>query len=294
MSYTFKRIALAVCVVASSFNASCMLPLSHDTADEKSSVKVSPVPQFSSWTLPSGVTVTPIPPEENYSLFCLMRHGTTTKNAEKLIQGNSMEGDLILEPSLLMASCMYSQSPVFDKMYSGTNGRTSLTMQVISGKISDESCEKDARFNEQSLGICEGRPAREIMAALKTSVEVSTEGIQPAGEFVHMLKDSDYRMAETEVSKSETGNEVMNRMLEGLYDVAHQNPGKTICICSSQCTINWFYRWISGNKDKVLNIANLGALLFKYYIQRDQIQLVTPTPILFGEACERIRGMKAK
>ncbi len=250
-------------------------------------VKATTIPE-SPVEIKTSSRVRPISTEEEIrtretACFCIVRHGETTMNSARRIQGNSQEGCLILTQEFLEICRIYSQDRIFDAMYSGDNVRTNLTMRCLTGNLGDETCKKYPEFNEQGLGIFEGQAAESVL---------SDE------EFKKMLENPDYKVPEDVEAKksSETGSEVIERMLAGIYKIAHEHIGQKIAVCSSQCAINWFYRWASKNYDAVLRLDNLDAIVFKYHFSSDEsddtIELVTKENIPFLEAYELVKKMK--
>ena len=246
-------------------------------------------------TTKTTLTVSPIPmaiekKDEESATLDFLRHSETTWNTDGKIQGNSQEVLVILNHELLAAAACRAFPPkctpdnmtspdvhVFDAAYSGNNGRTHLTMQVLTGDLLGENCQKDARFNEQSLGCLEG---------------LSKDEVIKHPEFKKMLKSPTYRISAVPDSMiAETGEEVIRRMLSGIAEVAHKNAGKNVAICCSQCSMNWLYRWLCQDYTKVLEIPNLGTICCRYYIATNEIQLIADGVLPFTTAVEKLRTM---
>lgn len=216
-------------------------------------------------------------PTDNYVTMVIARHAKTTMNSREIVQGASHDSDdscaIVLTKDLLDVNCIYGRfKEQFGSanFYSGENLRASSTAWVIDGDLYSKKCQKDPRLNEQNLGVLEGKSISEVLKD---------------DEFRKMLSAPEYQM-----ENGESGMHVIGRVMSLIYDIAH-NPSlkqKRHVLFSSQCTINWFYRALKADITTTVKINNLEGFVFRYNLDTDVIQLLTPEKISIAEAIQKI------
>lgn len=166
---------------------------------------------------------------KNSTRFCLIRHAPTEANLEGIVQGKTFrkEGGIVSNEEIENEFEKLRQIHIEPETYSGTGVRYLETLKHISDGF---SVNQTFLFDEQDLGIFEGMKKNEVFANKY---------------FWEMTKNPCYKF-----KNLETGYEVLNRLLFGIDNIAES--GKFIGICTSQCAINWFLKWITGNYEKFL------------------------------------------
>jgi broad specificity phosphatase PhoE len=190
-----------------------------------------------------------------YITFFVIRHGPTENNL--LVHGTKYDGDVLHAFSNGLSDFRKLASVAeFKKMYSSDSARASGTLKQT-GK---DDVIKNPLFNEQKLGCFEGKRKSEI---------------RNNPTFLDMMNDPDKRIpAGLDGEIGESGREVISRLLYGVYLVAKENDGP-VCICTSQCAMNWLYRYLSNNHGDIIDIDNYGVIMFNYYKETDALELLT-------------------
>lgn len=213
----------------------------------------------------------------NCITMIIARHAKTTMNSQEIVQGASHDSEdscaIVLTQDLLNINFMYGQlKEQFGSanFYSGENLRASSTAWVIDGDLYNKKCQRDPRLNEQKLGVLEGKSIGEVVKD---------------NEFRKMLSTPDYQM-----ENGESGMNVIRRVMSLVYDIAHNQSleQKRHILFSSQCTINWFYRALTANVKTTVKINNLEGFVFRYNLDTDVVQLLTPEKISMVEAIRQI------
>lgn len=203
--------------------------------------------------------------------IAIIRHAPTSLNEQKIVQGGSKDGYIVLDKPLFEANCLYSKLKAefgVSRFYSSQSIRASSTAWAIDGDLFSKNCTQDPRLNEQKLGILEGRLIKEVMES---------------HEFNEMVTKPSY-----EVKDGESGLNVINRLIGVIYDIAHSDTEKPAIIISSQCAMNWMYRLLSRTDEIFQKINNLEGFVILYNIKTDEIKLLTSSIISATDAIQQI------
>lgn len=205
------------------------------------------------------------------TLFCMFRHAPTYCNQKNIVQGRSIDNDIITPiPDENMMQYLFLHSMGFTKVLANTLHRTVETARLLSNF---SRVIQDERFDEQDLEHFEGQDKNVVLA-------------DP--QFQKLFTNPDFCVAQVE-----SGKQVIERLLQGIDAAAERDS--LIGICTSQCVMNWFLKWVNNNYLRFYSIKNLDFILFLYDKDHGSIT-VLPCPIglnamstLFGNnLCQNI------
>lgn len=154
----------------------------------------------------------------------LVRHGETDWNKERRIQGSS---DIPLNQKGLQQASQFSETflqdcPPIAAIYSSDLCRAQMTAAISAQKLQLPVHTKK-EFREMHFGDLEGLKDNE-------PVVLSLRGVYE--ELTLQYPDRKTRWNMNPVSNSETYNQVVQRMKEGLLAIAKENPHQTVLVFS--------------------------------------------------------------
>ncbi|MDR1375529.1 MAG: histidine phosphatase family protein [Holosporaceae bacterium] len=191
-----------------------------------------------------------------YTTFFIIRHGPTKNN--HIIHGSKLDCEISTTASKKIYDFIKLGNRIcFSNLYASESLRAGSTASLIS---KSSLYIKTWLFNEQKLGCLEGKRKDKITKRVLAS----------------LFSSPDHRMPSAKNGETaETGREVMERVLFGIFRVAEENIGKTVAICTSQCTMNWLYKYLSNNPSAIIKIKNYDIIIFKYYNETNAVELLT-------------------
>lgn len=178
----------------------------------------------------------------------IVRHGETVFNVERITQGHS--DSPLTEAGMRQAKLLGERlrDVNFDLVFSSDSGRAQKTAELIIANP-DTLVTTTPLLRERKYGKFEGKPAKLFMEENKELIELEKNSTR---EVRWSLKFAD---------DIESNEEVNNRMVAFLKDVAVTHPGKTLLVVTHGGIMRAFLnymRW-AGEKDlpggSVLNTA---------------------------------------
>ncbi len=150
----------------------------------------------------------------NPATFYMVRHGQTEWNVQGLVQGSTSDSALTDEGKRVAKELGTKFSNInFDLVYSSDQLRAKRTAEIIilEKKLAIETTEL---LRERSFGEFEGRPNTEL-----NKVKEIIEKLVDAERYVYKHSDA-----------YESDEQLTNRFLTFIREVATANPGKTILL----------------------------------------------------------------
>jgi probable phosphoglycerate mutase len=173
----------------------------------------------------------------------VIRHGETAWNAEHRIQGHldiplSVTG---VRQAARLADRLASEQ--VDAVYSSELARAWLTAVPLAERLGLDVI-PEPRLRERAFGIFEGMTLEEIAAR------------HPDQFRMWRARDPAWAMP-----GGETGQELIDRVLDGLYDIARRHPGQTVALVTHGGVLDVVYRaaraldWDAPREHQMLNAS---------------------------------------
>ena len=173
----------------------------------------------------------------------LIRHGETAWNAEHRIQGQL---DIPLSPLGVLQSARLAESlanePI-DAVYSSGQSRAWLTAAPLAARLGLEVI-AEPRLRERSFGIFEGLTLDEVAERYPPEFKKWRE------------RDPTWRP-----EGGESGQQLIDRVLSAVSDIAIKHPGQTVVLVSHGGVLDVLYRaarlleWHAPREHQMLNAA---------------------------------------
>ena len=212
----------------------------------------------------SAVTISQEPlQEEDVSRICLVRHAPT-EVSHSVIQGRSMNPSIIVDAQSVSKINDLSALP-WKALYSGSSARATETFYHV-GFYIQKKVHPSFLFDEQDLGKFEGMSKKEVLHN---------------SEFVRMSCDPSYK-----VDGVEKGEEVLNRFLYGMSEIAKHD--KFVGVCTSYCAMNWLFKWATNNYEKTTSCDHLDVMMFQYSPSTNTYHFMKQKPMNAEEALNMI------
>lgn len=200
---------------------------------------------------------------DDVSRICLVRHALT-EVSHSVIQGRSMNPSIIVDAEAVSKINDLGALP-WKALYSGSSARAIETFQHV-GFYIRLKVRPSFLFDEQDLGKFEGKGKKEILHN---------------DEFIRMSCDPSYK-----VEGVEKGEEVLNRFLYGMSEVAKHD--KFVGVCTSYCAMNWIFKWATKNYKTTTSVDHFDVMMFQYSPSTNTYYFVNQGPIKAENALNMI------
>jgi broad specificity phosphatase PhoE len=229
----------------------------HTALIDINSCELSEIPRDAKIKLPFPIKIATAADKIGpYTTFFIMRHAPTKNN--HIIHGTKFDGEILTDSSKEKEDFIKLMGGVnFSHLYASDSMRAVSTASLIN----KPRYTKTWLFNEQKLGCLEGMRKDKAIKMIMSS---------------DMFHSIDYRIPSGENGEeAETGREVTERMLFGIFRAAAENINKTVGICTSQGAMIWMYKYLSNNPSAFIKIKNYGIIIFRYYNETNAVELLT-------------------